>query len=267
MTATCVLYWEILKLSFKKMMAYRMRYHTGVVTYLIHITVYWYIWKAVYVGRTVIAGFTEAEVTTYIAVGYIARSFYFNYIDREVQARVHSGAVAVDLLRPVDFQLLCATQALGESLFRLFILASPAALAVALIFPILPPASFTHAAMFFVQLLTAFLINLQINFIIGLLAFRVTSIFGIMRAKFVAMDLLSGLFIPLSFFPIWLQSALAWTPFPHIAAIPLASYLGKVAPQDFLGIFAIQVGWTVALFFLGSFVWRWCRKHLSIQGG
>ena len=90
---------------------------------------------------------------------------------------------------------------------------------------------------------------------------------GIMRAKYVAMQILTGLTVPISFYPGWLQKVFFLTPFPYIANVPLSIYLGKMAHQELVNALLIQIAWVVGLYMLGKWFWRSNLRRLVIQGG
>jgi len=102
---------------------------------------------------------------------------------------------------------------------------------------------------------------------VGLLAIRSKSILGILRAKYLLLELLSGLLIPTTFFPEPLRSILFASPFPHINFTPAALYLGKAHGLDAAKLLGLQLGWTVALLALGQWAWRASRRRITIQGG
>ena len=260
-------YFQFVRISFLKMLAYRLRYYTGIVTYLLYVSVYWFIWKAVYVHRDSMGGFSLEEMTTYVAVGWIARSFYFNNIDFHINEQVVSGKVAFDLLKPIDFHLMNLSSALGESLFRLLLFAIPTGIAICLVFPVMGPASLMSLLGFVAITILAFVINVQVGFLIGLISFRTQNIWGIMRVKYVALQLLSGLIIPISLYPELVQKILYMTPFPYIANVPLSIYLGKLDLAGIVEAGLISLCWVLLLYGLGKLTWRFCRSRLIIQGG
>ena len=84
----CGFIWSSRRVGFVNALAYRLRYFTGIVTYFIYVSVYYFIWKAIYEHSTSIEGFDFAHLLTYIGVGWIIRSFYFNTIDQEIAYQV-----------------------------------------------------------------------------------------------------------------------------------------------------------------------------------
>ena len=49
--STFELYEAFIRNSFLKMLAYRLRYYTGIITYLLFVSVYYFIWSAVYASE------------------------------------------------------------------------------------------------------------------------------------------------------------------------------------------------------------------------
>jgi ABC-2 type transport system permease protein len=255
------------RVGFLNMLAYRARYYVGVLTYLFNVAVYYFIWRAVFRNSPTVAGFRLPEMITYIAVGWTIRSFYFNEIDRDIAGQVQEGRLAMNLIRPVDFQTVMIADAAGQSAFRAVLFTLPIGLVIGLLFPVRPPASVLAAALFLLSAMMAFFLVAAINFCVGLIAIRTKSILGILRAKYMILELLSGLLIPTTLFPEPLRTILVVSPFPHINYTPAALYLGRATGLAAAGLLALQAGWTVTLLVLGQVAWRRSRARITIQGG
>jgi ABC-2 type transport system permease protein len=260
-------YAEFVRVGFVNTLAYRLRYYTGIVTYFIYVSVYYFIWKAIYLHSAEIEGFDFSQILTYIAVGWIIRSFYFNNIDQEMAYQVIEGRLAMDLIKPVNTQLMYMAQALGESLFRLGLLTVPTALVLLLVYPIRRPSSGLQFVGFFTSVILSFFIVAGINFAIGTFAIRLKSILGLLRAKYFLLELFSGLLIPISFFPEIFQKILNFLPFQYISYIPVLIYLGKLKGLEILRALGIQIFWVFALLAIGDAMWRWSSRKITIQGG
>lgn len=256
--------------AFLKMLAYRLRYYMGIVTYLLFVSVHYFIWQAVYANRepgAVINGYNLAQMITYIAVGWMARSSYFSNIDDEMDDLVRSGQISIFLIRPVNFYLMMISQAVGESLFRVLFFSAPIAVTLIFIFPISGPASVLHFVLFSVATIFGFFILANINFLIGLLAFELKSIDGVMRAKYYLTQLLSGLLIPFTFFPPWLERFCDFLPFKSVAYTPLQFYLGKISVNECGAVFFNQIIWLFILSTLCLLFWQRAFNKLTLQGG
>jgi ABC-2 type transport system permease protein len=260
-------YAEFIRVGFVNTLAYRLRYYTGIVTYFIYVTVYYFIWKAIYEHSSTIEGFDFSHILTYIAVGWIIRSFYFNNVDQDIANQVIEGKLAMDLIKPVNIQFMYVAQAFGESLFRAGMLSLPTALVLMLIYPLRRPASLHHFIAFLASVVLSFFIVAAINFAVGTLAVRLKSILGLLRAKYFLLELFSGLLLPISFFPEVFQKLFKLLPFQYISYIPVLLYLGKINGGAIVGSLALQLVWVVLLFAIGDAMWRWSSRKITIQGG
>jgi len=260
-------YAAFVRMGFVNTLAYRLRYYTGIVTYFIYVSVYYFIWRAIFPHSTHIEGFDFSQILTYIAVGWIIRSFYFNNIDQDMAQQVMEGKLAMDLIKPVNLQFMYVAQSLGESLFRLGLLTAPTAVLLMLVYPLRRPASVLHFVAFFASGLSSFFIVAGINFAVGTFAIRLKSILGLLRAKYFLLELFSGLLLPISFFPHPVQKLLAALPFQYISYIPVLIYLGKINGAQIIVALGLQLFWFGALLAIGDMMWRWSSRKITIQGG
>lgn len=267
-------YFAYVRSALLGMLAYRLRYFTGILTYLLYVGIHFFIWKAVFAGAeqgagaaTVINGFTLPEMITYIAVAWIARSLCFSNIDWDMDEIVRSGQVSIYLIRPVSFHLMMLSQGMGEFLFRLIFFTLPIALVVCFFFPVSLPANSLDALLFGFSTLCGFIAASEINFLVGLIAFYTKSISSIVQAKHYLLQLLSGLLLPLSFFPEWAEALLRLLPFQMITSLPLEFYLGKIPQDRILTLVLLQVLWIVVLHVLAMMAWKRTTAKVIIQGG
>lgn len=264
---TLAMYLEFARVGFVNILAFRLRYYTGIITYLINVTVYYFIWTAVYGPGQAIVGYSLGQMLTYVSVGWILRSFYWNTIDQEMAYEVIDGKIAMDLIKPVSVPWMWISRAMGESAFRLGLLTLPVALVITFIFPMQAPASGWDFWMFLLSTLGSFFLMAAIGFLIGTCAIPLKSILALVRAKQWLIELLSGLLLPMSFFPKPIAIAMNWLPFEHIAYTPLQIYLGKLGHADVLRALAAEWFWVVALLALAHRWWNHSLRRLSIQGG
>lgn len=258
---------EYSRIGFLNMLAFRLRYYTGVITYFINVTVYYFIWRAIFRVDPHFGGFNFAEMTTYVAVGWIIRSMYFNNIDTEMAEDILEGKITMAMIKPVSLQLSYVARSVGESAFRLLMLSAPTAVVLSLVFPMRPPAGPAHFGVFLVSLAGSVLLVAAMNFIVGACAVRLTSILGLLRAKFWMQDLLSGVLVPITIFPPPLRAASRLLPFEHIGFTPLMIYLGKIGWPEIGAALAVEALWIVALFLFGAWFWRLMSRRITIHGG
>ena len=264
-------YREFARIGFVNILAFRLRYYTGILTYLLNVTVYYYIWTAVLGAGlktgVAVAGYNLPQMLTYVSVGWIIRSFYWNTIDQEMAYEVIEGKIAMALIKPVSVQGMWLARAAGESAFRLILLTAPTAAIIALVFPVQRPASGAHFALFLCAIFASFLLMGGINFLIGTCAIPLHSILSLIRAKFWLIELLSGLLVPVAFFPRPIQIFSHWLPFEHIAYTPLQIYLGKLSVPQAARAVALSWAWVVLLLWAGHLWWNRAVQKITIHGG
>ena len=260
-------YLEFSRVGFVNILAFRLRYFTGIITYFLNVTVYYFIWSAVYSSGHPIAGYSLDQMITYVSVGWIIRSFYTNTIDSEMAYEVIEGKIAMDFIKPVSIQWMWIARAMGESAFRLVLLTMPTAIVVGFVFPVQAPSSRENFALFMLAVLGSFFLMGAINFMIGTCAVPLKSILALIRAKFWLIELLSGLLVPMTFFPTTAQRVLTWLPFEYIAYAPLQIYLGKLSGADALRAVAAQWAWVIILLCAAHLWWNRCAKKITIHGG
>jgi ABC-2 type transport system permease protein len=270
-SGTLAPYREFARIGFVNILAFRLRYYTGIITYLLNVTVYYYIWTAVLgagakTGVTV-AGYNLAQMLTYVSVGWIIRSFYWNTIDQEMAYEVLEGKIAMELIKPVSVQGMWLARAAGESAFRMILLTVPTAVVIGLVFPVQRPASAAHFALFLAAVPASFLLMGGISFLIGTCAIPLHSILSLIRAKYWLIELLSGLLIPIAFFPKVLRDLSRWLPFEHIAYTPLQIYLGKLSAGQALVAVGVSWTWVLLLLLAGHLWWNRAVQKITIHGG
>jgi ABC-2 type transport system permease protein len=260
-------YLEFSRVGFVNILAFRLRYFTGIITYFLNVTVYYFIWTAVFHLASTRAGYTLPQMITYVSVGWIMRSFYWNTIDQEMAYEVIEGKIAMDFIKPVSIQWMWICRAMGESVFRLGLLTLPTAVIVGFVFPVERPSSTEDFLLFMIGVVGSFFLMAAINFMIGTCAIPLKSILALIRAKYWLIELLSGLLIPIAFFPQKLQKIMAWLPFEHIANTPLQIYLGKLDLAHALRALATQWIWVLVLMFLAHVWWDRAARKITIHGG
>ena len=261
------MYLEMIRVRFLMMLAYRTNYYSGILIYSINIGAYYFLWSAIYGSNEEIQGLSVLQMTTYVAVAWMARAFYFNNIDREIAAEIKDGKVAIEMIRPYNYLGMKTMQALGEGIFRLLFFSVPGMIIVALIFPISFSASFMTWVFFLISLVFSFIVNTQINLLTGIMAFFLFNNSGLIRAKRVVIDLFSGLLLPISFFPLWAQSVMSYLPFQAISYIPSMIFTEGFVGQEIYHAVLIQALWALVLLIPIRLLWTLAKKQLIVQGG
>jgi ABC-2 type transport system permease protein len=261
------LYAQLIRIRFLTMLAYRVNYYSGIIIYNINIGAYYFLWGAIYGGQQQLGGMSPAQMTAYVAISWMSRAFYFNNIDQEIGQDVREGKVAIEMIRPYNYLSVKAAQALGEGVFRLFFFAVPGMLLVGLFIPVQYPSAPETWGLYLASLLLAFVINTEINLLTGIMTFFLFRNEGIMWVKRVAVDLLSGVILPISFFPGWAQAIMAYLPFQAINYYPSMIFAGAVGAEKAAQVLTQQVIWMLVILLPIAFLWRLAKQKLVVQGG
>ncbi len=266
------------RLTFIDRLTYRLRYVVGIMNYVIYMAVQYFLWSAVYASspdpEAAIGTFRFHEIVQYFAVGWVIRVSYYNNIDRELSDRVSQGDVALDLLRPMSLLQRYYGEALGEALFRIGFMGIPTALVLFPLFGVGGPdlsgsaaAAAVRATAFTLSVVLAFHVFFLVNFLVGAMTVFFETIQGLIWAKFVLLQFLSGLLVPFDLFPAWARRILEILPFRGMAYGPLQIYLGRATGLEAAKEIALQLFWALALYVAARGLWSACRRRLLVQGG
>src|SRR5918911_1232926 len=140
--------------------------------------------------------------------------------------------------------------------------ALPILLAGALTFGLAVPADPRAWALGLVSVLLATLLSFGGRFAVNLLAFWLVDVRGVIAAYVLTTTLLSGLLVPVRWFPAPVAAVAAATPFPSRVPIPADVLAGHIRGTAALGAVGVQVTWLVVVGGLGRVVLRAAHRRL-----
>ena len=216
---------------------------------------------------------SQAITYTWLSQGFLSLNPWSG--DPDVAAKVRTGAVGYDRLRPVDAYGWWYVNAAAWMTAR----AAPrAALMFGLtgvIFPLAglsawawsPPAGLAAAALFSLSMVLVVLLSSSIVMLINICVAATLTDRGVNTMVAPVAILLTGNLIPLPLFPDWARTALFVQPFAGVVDIPFRIYFGQLAgPMAWAGI-GLQVFWILALVGLGRLWMGGVMGRLQVQGG
>ena len=260
-------YLVLTEVAFQAAMAYRVRFFTSLLSGLVQVLILYYIWHVVYGAREQLNGFTHPQMVTYILISYAVGNLYGFYAELSISASIRDGSVATALIRPLDYQLACFFESLGNvvlegSLIALIVLALGFG-----VFKIDLPPDMVAALFFCASLVLSLLVNFASGYIAGLVSFWTTGIFGFVNAKRFVSGFFSGALVPLAFFPDWLRTVALWLPFHATVHLPVSIYLGQTKGVDAVRALLVQIVWVIVLWSAGRLLWSQAAKKVTIHGG
>lgn len=259
-------YVEFAKKAFQNNITYRADYIAGVINAIIMIFVNISIWKAIYEDEQVIAGVQFKILITYVVLAFLMQCIY-GMDEYHIENKVKSGAISLDLLKPINFRGYVFSYNVGILVFRVIMQLTPALLISIILFSMLPPFSLSMMACFLLSTVLGYLVLYNLNFIIWVSSFWFYWTFSLVTIKDAAVMILSGALLPLWFMPQALVHFINLTPFASIYYVPISIYLGQVPPEEIALTLFKQLIWGVVLFAIGKLLWRTATKRLVVQGG
>jgi len=261
-------YWGALAASVKSQVTYRTAFFTSVLWSVLSMTLIYYLWTAIIAQSTTLVVAPQALIT-YVCLG---QAFSFGRPGQRntfmrIREGIRSGNVAVELLRPADYQGLQLAATAGSFVLDLALVALPSYLLAFFFFGISGPVSPVAALGFGLSLLGAYVLVSTLDFFLGILVFWTRSAWGLGYLKMAIMDILGGAIIPLALFPDWLRTLADVLPFKDMAYTPLAIYTGILPESAIPGALAGHLAWAVGLVVATRLLWNVARRRLEVQGG
>ena len=222
---------------------------------------------AVASAGTQIGGYDARQSITFawLTQALIAPVHLFNW--NELALRVRTGDIAIDLCRPVDLQLSWLAVDLGRAAYVLLPRGLPPLLVAAAFSGLALPGSPLPYLLGAISVLLAVSVSFLCRFALNLCAFWLVEIRGVATVYASTSAFLSGLMIPVPWFPGWLHTVADLTPFPTFLQYPVDLLMGRVTGWPAVGHLGIQLAWLLAALTLGRAMLSRATARLVVQGG
>ncbi len=261
------LWWEIARRAFARQSAYAVAAAAGVFTNTFFGFVRAYVLLEVHEHNPGAGGFDARQAVTFVFVtqGLIAAVWAFGNFD--LGERIKSGAVVIDLYRPVDLQAYEYAVGAGRSAYLLAARGAVPVVAGALVFDLaFAPVAVAPAAAASVLLGIAVAVGLV--FLVNLAVFWTLDYTGVGGFAVLAGTLLSGLALPVNYFPEPLGAVVRALPWAATLQLPVEMLLGEHrGAGDVAAVLATQAFWVVALAAAGRLVLAKATRKVVVQGG
>ncbi|HVJ21148.1 MAG TPA: ABC-2 family transporter protein [Polyangiaceae bacterium] len=225
------------------------------------------IWRHVYQVNPRALPLPPDELFSYLLVAGCLNYVSMMNVEGRIGQRIRLGLIAIDLLRPVDFQLGQVTQALADALFNVLVMLPLFALAVLLWGEAALPESLPALAAAAVSALLGMTILFAISYIIVQAAFVTYSGYGVFVARNALQLTFSGLSAPLVLFPDRLRTIAEWLPFRHTIHTPVSIFVGWIDGAAIARALLAQLVWAAALLLFGRWLLGVSLRRFEVQGG
>jgi len=261
------LYFELAKKAAQRQLAYRQANLAGLLTNLFFGALRAYVLIALYGLRPEIAGYTLTAAITYTGLTQAILRAVQIFGWQDLMKTVRSGDIASDLAKPFDYYFFWLAQDLGANVVHLIVRGIPIMLVYAVATSLVWPSDVNAALAFALSLLLAMLVSFAWRFCVNITALWSADALGFARLGYTLAMFLSGFLIPVTFFPSWLKTLAAWTPFPAMIETPVEIWMGILSGPAVAAALIQQAFWAGVMMLLGRLMLAAGTRKLVIQGG
>ncbi|MER7400392.1 ABC-2 family transporter protein [Streptomyces sp. NPDC000151] len=265
------LYAAVARGGFRRYATYRTATAAGVFTNTVFGCIIAYTYQALWHERPHLGGYDQAQALTFVWVGQallatVALTMGGGFHE-EMQERVRSGDIAVDLYRPADLQMWWLAADLGRAGCQLLGRGVLPMVAGALVFDLALPASPLLWAAFLASVALAVTVSFALRYLVALSAFWLLDSSGVAVLSGLAAMFFSGTLLPLRVFPGTFGEVVRMLPWSSAHQVPADVLLGQYAGPGLLGALAFQAGWAAALLAAGRLLQAAATRKVVVQGG
>jgi ABC-2 type transport system permease protein len=244
----------------KRLVSYRVQFWCELVlSTIVEVLVTVAVWQAVYAARDVkeIGGYTLGEMLLYVILavffGMTTRGSGTGTFARDI----YDGSLTKYLVYPLSVYSYKLGTYLPRSLFAV-VGGVLALISIRMLghWPADVALSFPGMCMGGVALFLATLLFFLMLFCVEVIAFWVEHVWALSVILTFCTMLLSGKWIPIDLFPVWLQHALEYSPFPYLVFFPLNIFLGRVPGSEVLSGMLLLMLWIGIVFAISQLLYR-----------
>lgn len=260
-------YLETTKLLFKAQIIYRFDTIISMLFTISKIILAYVLWGAIFKDKDLVAGFTfNTMITYYILSSFIAQLDQSSGTGGQISRDIRGGGFSKYMVRPMSIFGYFTSQTLGVSLFLLtfnFIAA------ILWVFVFKVDFSLSKDPVMLISATTITLLGLflmmQLNFYIGILAFKFLDTGIFMMIKDNIMQFATGALIPLAILPEKILEVMSYLPFYYVVYLPSMLFLGQRKEEIFFGI-SVLIVWNIFFLVLNKLTFKWLRTKYDGVG-
>lgn len=219
-------------------------------------------------GTGVLNGYTMADMVTFFVVSSLFRTFILNGGGFEIASMIKNGDLSRIIIKPHSINIFLYWKYLSNGLFE-FIKQFAFLLLIAPFFAKHLTWKLTAQSIILLvaYLVTATFISHLVWVLLGMTAFWLEQAQAVMWSFAVIINFLSGMFMPLDFFPHWAVKVLELLPFAVFSYIPAKLYMNQLSFAQGVNLLIVYIIWILVLLLLNLMVWRAGVKKYSAVGG
>lgn len=268
---TARLYVAVAAGGFRRYATYGTATAAGVFTNTVFGFIVAYTYIALWDERPGLGGYDQAQALTFVWVSQsllAAGALIGGGFQEEMQERIRTGDIAVDLYRPADLQAWWLAADLGRAGFQLLGRGVAPLVAGALAFQLAMPVDPLRWLLFLVSVLLGLVVSFAVRYLLGLAAFWLMDGSGINMMAAVVSIFFSGMLLPLTVFPGGFGEFVRAMPWAAMLQVPMDVLLGKnEGAGGAAQALGFQAGWALVLLGLGRLMQSAATRKVVVQGG
>lgn len=219
--------------------------------------------------------FSFQQMMSYVWLGQCLFALIPFRHDPELGLMIRNGNIAYELVRPVGLYGYWFARAVAERTAPTLLRALPMAVVAAGVFRLVgaepwalgAPVSLAAAGVFVLSITAAVLLACSLSLLTSLSLFWTISGEGVGTLLPVVVWSLSGIVLPIPFFPQWMQRIFLVLPFRGLMDVPVQIYIGSMTPVAGLAEVGVQLAWVCALVIAGRTLLARALRRVVVQGG
>ncbi|NJQ07257.1 ABC transporter permease [Streptomyces lonarensis] len=256
--------------AFRRYATYRVATAAGVLTNTVFGFVLAYVYLALWDQRPQLGGYGPEQAVTFVWVGQAmigAVALLGGGFQEELQERIRSGDIAIDLHRPVDLQLWWLAHDCGRAAFQLLGRGVGPMAGGALAFDLHLPTDPLVWLLFLLSVWGAVVVSFAIRYLLGLASFWLLDSSGLLMLGTFLGVFASGMLLPLTVFPGLLGDVVRALPWAAMLQVPADILLERRTGTGVLTGLLFQACWAVALLAAGRALQLLATRRVVVQGG
>jgi len=268
-------YLAVLTARFRMLLQYRAAAFAGFGTQLFWGAVRLMILGAFYASSQTESPMNLVQITAYVWLGQALLGLLPWNVDAELQEKMATGAVAYELLRPLDLYTFWFARTVALRTATTFLRMIPMIVVAGLLLPLIglgawalpPPATAVNALCFLVSLTATVALASVITMLLHVALIWTLSGRGFNAVMTGLVIALSGLVVPLPLYPDWMQPFLYWQPFRGLADVPFRIYSGNIGASAAVTEIVMQFCWAGLIGGIGYTILSRAQARIVVQGG
>lgn len=253
----------------KQGLVYRFDYTMKIIGSITALVVQYYIWKALMSQTSGTIGQVNADfqyMITYITISAVIRAFVRSGTTGEINEKIRSGSIAMDLIKPFSFMGLMFCSKIAKAVYQFIFLSVPLLLFSSIFWGI-RFAGLIEVFWGIVSIGGGVIIMFLLEYVLGLLGFWFQQTWMLERLLNDVIRFMSGAVFPIWVFPVSMQSISKYLPFQYIYYEPITLMTTGYNGRQIMTLLFTQLLWMVGLFALSMLLWKKSIRKITIQGG